>query len=35
MEQGEWKILPQALAMYCQGQLRVEGGIVHIAGENK
>jgi phosphoribosylglycinamide formyltransferase-1 len=35
MEQGEWKILPQALAMYCQGQLRVEGSIVHIAGENK
>ena len=35
MEEAEWKILPKALAMYCQGALRVENGIVHISGENK
>lgn len=29
MEQAEWRILPQALALYCQGLLRVENGIVH------
>jgi phosphoribosylglycinamide formyltransferase-1 len=33
MEQGEWKILPQALALYCQGKLQVENGIVHITEE--
>lgn len=35
MEEAEWKILPRALALYCQGALRVENGIVHIADENK
>ena len=35
MEEAEWKLLPRALAMYCQGQLRVEGGLVRVAGENK
>ncbi|MCD7768870.1 MAG: phosphoribosylglycinamide formyltransferase [Oscillospiraceae bacterium] len=35
MEEAEWKLLPKALAMYCQGYLRVEDGVVHIAGENK
>ena len=35
MEEAEWKLLPRALAMYCQGKLRVDGGIVRIAGENK
>lgn len=35
MEEAEWKILPRALALYCQGALRVENGIVHIANENK
>lgn len=35
MEEAEWKLLPKALALYCQGLLRVEDGIVHIAGENK
>ena len=34
MEEAEWKLLPKALALYCQGQLRVEDGIVHIQ-ENK
>ena len=35
MEEAEWKILPRALALYCQGALRAENGIVHVAGENK
>ncbi len=35
MEEAEWKLLPKALAMYCQGKLRVDGGVVRIAGENK
>ncbi len=35
MEEAEWKLLPRALALYCQGMLRVENGIVHISGENK
>ncbi len=35
MEEAEWKILPRALALYCQGRLSVENGIVHIAEENK
>ncbi len=35
MEQAEWKILPRALALYCQGSLRVEDGIVHILDGNK
>lgn len=30
MEQAEWKILPQAVALFCAGKLRVEGRIVHI-----
>ena len=34
MEEAEWKLLPRSLALYCQGQLRVEDGIVHIQ-ENK
>ncbi len=34
MEEAEWKLLPRSLALYCQGQLRVENGIVHIQ-ENK
>ena len=35
MEEAEWKILPRALALYCQGRLFVEDGVVHIAEENK
>lgn len=30
MEQCEWKILPQAVSLFCQDRLRVEGRIVHI-----
>ena len=30
MEQAEWVILPQAVSLFCQGRLRVEGRTVHI-----
>ena len=30
MEQAEWKLLPQAVSLFCQGRLSVEGRIVHI-----
>ena len=30
MEQAEWVILPQAVALFCQGRLRVDGRVVHI-----
>lgn len=30
MEQAEWNILPQAVRLFCQGRLQVEGRIVHI-----
>ena len=35
MEEAEWKLLPKAIAMFCQGQLTVEDTIVHLAGERK
>ena len=35
MEEAEWKLLPKAIAMFCQGQLRVQDGVVHLAGERK
>lgn len=31
MEQCEWKLLPEAVRLFCAGKLRVEGRIVHIA----
>ncbi|MDD6024808.1 MAG: phosphoribosylglycinamide formyltransferase [Oscillospiraceae bacterium] len=31
MEQAEWKLLPQAVSLFCQGRLKVEGRTVHIA----
>ena len=34
-EEAEWKLLPKALALYCQGALRVEDGVVHILGGGK
>ena len=34
-EEAEWKLLPRALALYCQGALRVEDGVVHIVGGDK
>lgn len=30
MEQAEWKLLPKAVALFCQGRLSVKDGIVHI-----
>lgn len=30
MEQAEWQILPQAVALFCAGKLHVTGRIVHI-----
>ncbi len=31
MEQAEWKILPEAVSLFCQDRLHVEGRIVHIS----
>ena len=31
MEQAEWKLLPEAVSLFCQDRLSVEGRIVHIA----
>lgn len=30
MEQAEWKILPEAVSLFCQDRLRVEGRVVRI-----
>ncbi|MCD8146145.1 MAG: phosphoribosylglycinamide formyltransferase [Clostridiales bacterium] len=30
MEQAEWILLPQAVSLFCEGRLSVEGRIVHI-----
>ena len=30
MEEAEWKLLPEAVALFCQGRLRVEGRTVII-----
>lgn len=30
MEQCEWKLLPQAVSLFCQGRLRVEGRTVRV-----
>ena len=35
MEEAEWKLLPRTLALYCQGALHVEDGVVHIVGGTK
>ena len=35
MEEAEWKILPQAVALFCQGRLRVEGRQVIIETEGE
>lgn len=32
MEEAEWKLLPRAVELYCQGRLSVENGTVHIEG---
>ena len=33
MEEAEWKLLPEAVKLFCQGRLRVEGRIVKIEQE--
>ena len=33
MEQAEWKLLPRAISLYCEGRLHVEGRHVRIDGE--
>ena len=33
MEEAEWKVLPEAISLFCEGRLSVEGRIVHIAPE--
>ena len=30
MEQCEWKLLPQAVSLFCQGRLKVEGRLVRV-----
>ena len=30
MEQAEWKLLPEAVSLFCQGRLSVDGRIVKI-----
>lgn len=30
MEQAEWKLLPEAVELFCAGRLEVDGNIVHI-----
>ncbi len=34
MEEVEWKILPEAISLYCEGRLSVIGRIVHIKEKN-
>ncbi len=33
MEEAEWRLLPRAAALFCQGKLKVEGRQVHILEE--
>ncbi len=35
MEEAEWKLLPEAVKLFCQGRLHVEGRIVKIDEEDK
>ena len=30
MEQCEWKLLPRAVSLFCQGLLKVEGRLVRV-----
>ena len=34
MEEAEWKLLPKAIHLFCQGRLRVEDGLVRTAAES-
>ena len=33
MQEAEWKILPEAVRLFCDGKITVENNIVHIKGE--
>ena len=33
MEEAEWKILPEAVKLFCEGRITVENNKVHIKGE--
>ena len=33
MEEAEWKLLPEAVRLFCEGRLRVEGRTVIIEQE--
>ena len=35
MEEAEWKLLPKAVSLFCEGRLTVENGIVHCREESK
>lgn len=35
MEEAEWKLLPRAIALFCQGSLHLDGGVVHVVGGDK
>jgi phosphoribosylglycinamide formyltransferase-1 len=35
MEEAEWQILPEAVSLYCEGRLEVDGAVVRILGEGK
>ncbi len=35
MEQAEWVLLPQAVSLFCQGRLRIEGGVVKILDKGR
>ena len=35
MEQAEWKLLPRAVSLFCEGRLTVENGIVHCREESE
>ena len=35
MEEAEWKLLPRAVALYCQGELQLDGNVVRIRGGDK
>jgi len=34
MEEAEWKILPEAISLFCENRLEIEGRIVRIKGES-
>lgn len=34
MEEAEWKILPEAVRLFCEGRIMVENGRVHIINKN-